>query len=101
MTALGLEESGGIYSYNFSGSTEKAYGTAAQKFIGAGLWGMFGGDGNRNGQIETLDKSPLWNNEAGTNGYLESDYNLDGQSDNQDKNNFWLPNDGQSKQVPD
>ena len=101
MTAFGIEENGGIYSYDFSTAAEKAYGSVAQKFIGAGIWGMYGGDGNRDGQVDVLDKSPLWENEVGTNGYLETDYNLNGQSDNQDKNGFWLPNDGQSKQVPD
>jgi len=101
MTAFGLEESGGIYSYDFSISAEKAYGSAAQKVIGVEIWGMFGGDGNQDGVVNALDKSPLWDSEAGTKDYLDSDYNLDGESDNQDKNGIWLPNEGQSKQVPD
>ena len=101
MTAFGLEENGGVYSYDFSVAAEKAYGSAAQKALGTGLWGMFGGNGNRDGQVDILDKSPVWINEAGTDGYLDSDYNLDGEADNPDKNDIWLPNEGQSKQVPD
>jgi PKD repeat protein len=101
MTAFGIEENGGVYSYDFTVADEKAYGVSAQKLIGAGIWGMYGGDSNRDGQVNASDKSPLWENESGTNGYLESDFNLDRQSDNQDKNECWLPNEGQSRQVPD
>jgi len=101
MTAFGLEENGGIYSYDFTIATEKAFGSGAQKFLETGAWGMYGGDGDRNGQIDVMDRSPLWENEVGSDGYLGSDYNLDMQSDNQDKNDIWVPNEGQSKQVPE
>ncbi|MCD4694905.1 MAG: PKD domain-containing protein, partial [Bacteroidales bacterium] len=100
MTAFGLEENGGIYAFDFTQAVEQAYGSAAQKLIGTGIWGMYSGDGNRDGQVETMDKSPLWDNEAGSNGYLYSDYNLDSESDNIDKNTYWVPNIGEGSQVP-
>jgi len=101
MTAFGLEENGGLYSYDFTIAAEKAFGSDAQKFLETGIWGMYGGDGDRSGQIDVEDKAPLWEDEVGTEGYLNSDYNLDKQSDNQDKSDIWEPNEGQSKQVPD
>ncbi|MCD4681724.1 MAG: hypothetical protein K8R86_00460, partial [Bacteroidales bacterium] len=101
MTAFGLEENGGIYAYDFSEADGKAYGSAAQKFMGSGIWGMYGGDGNRNGEVDALDKSPLWENEAGSKGYLDSDYNLDGHAENKDKNDNWFPNIGEGSQIPE
>jgi len=101
MSAYGLEEDGGIYIYDFSTAEGLAFGANAQKLIGTGIWGMFSGDGNKDKTIDDLDKSLIWENEAGENGYLESDYNLNGQSDNSDKNDFWFPNQGEGSQVPD
>ena len=47
-----LSESEGIYSYNFSTGATQAYGsTDAHKQIDPGVWGMIGGDGNRDGNI--------------------------------------------------
>jgi hypothetical protein len=43
----------------------------------------------------------VWETEAGTTGYLDSDYNLDQQSDNKDKDDIWTPNQGKGTQVPD
>ena len=61
---------------------------------------MIGGDGNRNGYVTETDKSPIWESQSGTQGYLDSDYNLDIQSDNQDKDDIWAPNPGKGNQVP-
>ena len=97
-----LTEAGGIYSYDFTTAAEKAYGgTFAQKQIAPGIWGMMGGDGNPDGNITTTDKSPIWDVESGTQGYLESDYNLDTQSNNKDKDDIWIPNIGAGCQVPE
>ncbi len=45
-------------------------------------------------------KIPLWENQAGTKGYLKSDYNFDTHSNNKDKDNIWAPNLGKGNQVP-
>jgi PKD repeat protein len=101
MSSNFLSESGGTYAYNFSTGTTQAYGgTSAHKQIGPGIWGMMGGDGNRDGSVTITDKTPVWDTQSGTQGYLESDYNLDMQSDNKDKDNIWAPNEGAGSLVP-
>ena len=52
------------------------------------------------GTIDVLDKSPDWDNEAGNQGYLQTDNNLDSESDNLNKNSMWQPNLGAESQVP-
>jgi PKD repeat protein len=97
-----LTETGGIYTYNFTDSANKAYSLSndGQKEIGSGIWGMFGGDGDRNGTINNFDKSTIWEIQSGTEGYLESDYNLDRNTNNKDKNDIWQSNFGKESQVP-
>ncbi len=101
LSATGLTQTGGVYTYNFSTGSGQAYGgTNAHKQIGPGVWGMFGGDGDKSGGISSGDESPLWEVTAGTKGYLGTDYNLDSQSNNKDKDNVWVPNIGKGTQVP-
>ena len=96
-----LVESGGIYTYNFSIGPNQVHGNEnGHKEIYPGIWGMIGGDGNHDGFVTETDKAPTWDNQAGNEGYLESDYNLDAQSDNKDKDDIWSPNDGKGCQVP-
>jgi hypothetical protein len=93
---------GGIYSYDFSTGINQVFGGAnGHKQISVDIWGMIGGDGNSDGLIDINDKDPLWNTQAGTNGYLPGDYNLDGEANNQDKDDIWVPNEGKSSQVPE
>jgi PKD repeat protein len=101
LSATGLAQSDGVYTYNFSTGSGQAYGgTAAHKQVGPGVWGMFGGDGTKDGTVGLNDESPTWEVSAGTKGYLGTDYNLDSQSNNQDKDNVWAPNIGKGTQVP-
>jgi hypothetical protein len=93
MSAVGLERIGSIYSYDFTGSQTQAYG-GNLKVIGPLVWGMYGGNGFADGQIDELDKTSVWDVEAGKAGYLQGDYNMDGQVDNLDKNDLWLDNNG-------
>ncbi len=101
ISATGLSQTGGIYTYNFTTGSGQAYGgTFAHKQIATNVWGMFGGNGDGNGQVDSNDEDPLWEAEAGAQGYLKSDYNFDTQSDNKDKDNIWAPNLGKGNQVP-
>jgi serine protease AprX len=101
MSAVGLTKTLGIYTYNFSTGSGQAYGgTSAHKQIAPGVWGMFGGDGTKDGTIGLTDESPTWEVTSGTKGYLGTDYNLDSQSNNKDKDNIWAPNMGTGTQVP-
>lgn len=102
ISAKALLPAGGSYIYDFTDRIDKAFGGPdAQKELGAGIWGMIAGDGDRNGMIDSGDKSTLWDIESGSAGYINTDYNLDGQSNNIDKDEYWLPNSGKGTQVPD
>lgn len=102
MSNNALVQSGGVYSYDFSSGLSQVYGESnGHKDIAPGVWGMFSGDGTADGIVNANDKSILWENETGTNGYIPSDYNLDGESNNIDKDEFWLPNISKECQVPD
>jgi len=101
MSNNAITPSGGVYSYNFSTGMNQVYGGAnGHKILIPGVWGMFSGDGDRDGNINSGDKSTTWENQAGTSGYLFSDYNLDAESNNIDKDEFWVPNIGMGSQVP-
>jgi serine protease AprX len=99
MSANALTKTSGIYTYNFSTGVGQAY-LNGHKNLGGGIYGMYGGDGDKNGSINTSDESPLWEDNAGMKGYLGTDYNLDSQSDNNDKDDIWAPNIGAGTQVP-
>jgi hypothetical protein len=101
LSAIGLTQSDGVYTYNFTTGSGQVFGGAlAQKELVPGVWGMMGGDGDANGLIDQVDKDPVWEIEAGDQGYLKSDYNLDSQSNNLDKDDIWVPNLGSGSQVP-
>jgi hypothetical protein len=90
-----------VYTYDFSTALGQAYGGAnGHKEVVPGIWAMFAADGNADGMVNSLDESPVWENEAGEEGFLNSDYNLDGQSNNIDKDDYWSPNTGKGTQVP-
>ena len=97
----GLIPAGGAYTYDFSTGSGQAFGGVnAQKELAPGVWGMFSGDGDRNGSVGTSDKNSVWTTNAGNTGYNYSDYNLDSQTNNIDKNDYWVPNIGKGTQVP-
>ncbi|MCB0804451.1 MAG: hypothetical protein KDC05_01560 [Bacteroidales bacterium] len=96
-----VNPSGGIYSYDFTSGVNQVYGGLnGHKLLAPGKWGMIGGDGNHDGNVNGSDISPLWELESGNEGYLDSDFTLDGQSDNKDKDDIWVPNQGSGTNVP-
>ena len=99
MSALGLSQSAGIYAYDFTTGMSQAY-NGGQTEIATGVYGMISGDSDGSGLIDANDKSIDWENGAGKQGYLNADLNLDSEVSNTDKNDYWLPQIGQSKQVP-
>jgi hypothetical protein len=101
MSANPATKSGGVYFYDFTAPAGQAYGTDAQKDLGNGVFGMFGGNASADNTIDDLDKTASWLFDAGLQGYLSSDLNLDGQSNNVDKNEIWIPNEGKNCQVPE
>ncbi|MCD4744715.1 MAG: hypothetical protein K8R58_00270, partial [Bacteroidales bacterium] len=90
------------FTYNFAAGANQVYGGAnGYKEIGAGVWGMVGGDGDGNSQIGNADKNDVWEVQAGTSGYLSGDFSMNAQVNNTDKNDIWVPNSGKGGQVPD
>ena len=83
----------GVYTYSFISGQNQAYG-GNLKLLGLGAWGMYSGNGNGDDQINDLDKSDVWEMDAGNSGYLMGDFNLNGQVDNRDKDDFWNENIG-------
>ncbi len=101
MSADPLLQTGDIYSYDFTTGAVQAFGTDAQKDLGSGVFGMYGGDADANGIIELDDKTIFWLLQAGKVGYLVGDFDLDGQVNNKDKNEIWLQNIYEESQLPD
>jgi hypothetical protein len=100
MSANGVTQSGGIYTYDFSTSSTKVYnGTAGYKNIYGSVWGMVAGDATHDGLIDLADKTQ-WSAFAGEKGYFDADFNRNAQVNNPDKNTYWLPNGTISCQVP-
>jgi hypothetical protein len=96
-----LTQSGGVYAYDFTTDAYQALGdNPPQKEIASGVFGMFGGDMNSNGNIGPADKT-IWTAQAGTQSYTSTDANLDGEVDNNDKNDITLQNVGEGSHVPE
>ena len=86
--------------YDFSIDLSKAYNDG-HKLLGNGIYGMIGGDGFTDGNINSIDKTNIWKNQACEEGYKEGDFNLNKQVSNPDKNKIWKPNLNSSTQLPD
>jgi len=102
LSAKGLLKTAGVYDYDYSASAGQAFGGPdGHKQLSPGVWGMFAGDGDADGQIDNEDKVDVWVPQSGSSGYKKGDFDLDGQVDNTDKLDKWKPNSGRSSQVPD
>ena len=76
------------------------YGENSVKELETDVWGMYTGDSNGNGQIQTNDKNDEWWPQVGQSGYKNCDFNLDCEVQTSDKNDCWWPNVGIGTQVP-
>jgi len=104
MSADPVEGSAGVYTYNFTTGAGTAYGGVAghkELVTGSNIYGMAGGDGDVNGEINLNDKTNVWVLQAGQAGYQYGDFNLDGQVNNPDKDDLLYENTGTTSQVPD
>ena len=63
--------------YDFTTSSSKAYGTDPMADLGGGKWGLYAGDGDRNGTINVLDYGNVVNFLFDT-GYKFGDLDLNG-----------------------
>ncbi|MCD4735650.1 MAG: hypothetical protein K8R53_06370, partial [Bacteroidales bacterium] len=102
MSAYSITKTGGIYTHDFSSGSGQVYGGInGHKEVATGVWGMIGGDGDGNGQVNNGDKNDIWAIQAGTGGYKQGDFDMNSQVNNGDKNDIWIPNTGLGGQVPD
>lgn len=93
---------GNTYDYDFTTSELKVYGGInGHKEIGPGIWGMFSGDGNKDGVINIVDKFQTWLLQSGQTGYKTADFDMNGKVNNQDKNENWLGNIYKESQIPE
>ena len=100
LSANPMIQAGNVYSYDFTTGVGQAYGGVnGHKDIGGGIFGMAGGDGLPDGQVNNGDKLDVWAVQAGSGGYLAGDFNLDVQVNNGDKNDIWRLNGGMGSQV--
>jgi hypothetical protein len=99
LSSENLNYADGKYSYDFTTSAGQAY-NSGQKDIGNGVYGMYGGDANADGEVNSADKN-VWRNQAGTAGYKSADLNMNGQADNPDKNELIVPNNNLHSQIPE
>jgi hypothetical protein len=101
ISSAGLNESSGIYSYDFSTGVSQAYGGInGHKEIEPGVWGMVAGDGNGNGLIQNTDETAVWKADLGQSGYKGGDFNMNGLVQNTDETNYWKVNLGAGGQTP-
>jgi len=101
MTSSPVIPVGITYTYDFSTALSKVYGGQnGQKLLATGYYGMFGGDGNADGFVNTGDKIEVWYVQVGSSGYKAGDFDMNGSVDNQDKLDIWTPNAGRGCQIP-
>ncbi len=104
MSSSALDFGGGSETWDFTTGLGQAYsgGGASMKHLGGGVYGLFAGDNNADGDVTAPDFNQ-WNAEttAGATGYIRSDHNLDGDATAPDFN-LWNANTtaGAASQVP-
>jgi hypothetical protein len=86
--------------YDFTTSSNKAYGSSAMKNIGGGVFALFSGDGNSSANVNNADANSVWKQENGSIGYKAGDFDLNGGVNIVDKNSYWKSNSGKSSQIP-
>ena len=80
MSASAVPLTGASVLYNFTTAQAQAYGSGPMAALAGGVFGLFSGDSNRDGQITALDFN-TWNSntKAGQTGCVADDMNLDAQ----------------------
>jgi len=103
MSRMGItlnHESGNLI--NFTTDSTKFYGSNGAKELEEGVWGMWGGDVNQDGEVTSLDYVKWFNtNRLGQSGYDSADINMDGEISKIDYEK-WIDNSilGASSQLP-
>jgi hypothetical protein len=99
-TAISLTTTSSLF--DFTSSQSSAYGVNAMKSLGNGKFGMWAGDANGDGTINSMDLNEYWIKQNATSYEYFSkpaDFNLDGNINATDLNLFWILNNGISTKV--
>jgi hypothetical protein len=88
--------------YDFTDDMSKTYtlGPDPMRDFANGKYGIFGGDSNGDGFINSNDLNLMWRPENRTSGYKLSDFTCDGFINSDDINLVWRINNGLGTQVP-
>ena len=87
-------------SLDFTNNSILLYGSRpALKQIATGVYGMYAGDANHNGIINSVDKNNYWRLQNGSSNYQSADFDLNGTVNTLDKNDFWLLNNSILQQL--
>ena len=79
----------------------RVFGTSAMQELVPGIYGLWGGDGNKDNNVTASDYLNTWLPENGTaSSYSDADFDLSGQVTAFDFLTVWLLSNGQSSQVP-
>ncbi|MDP8200980.1 MAG: right-handed parallel beta-helix repeat-containing protein [Candidatus Tenebribacter burtonii] len=70
------------------------------KEMETGVYAMYSGDADNNGEVQNNDKNDYWAVQIGQSGYLSADFDLNGEVQNNDKNDYWQYNIGYGSAVP-
>ncbi len=97
MSVVKLSLSASSANYDFSTSSNTAYGSNALK-SNNGVYCMIPCDHDANGGVNALDNN-LWKTQNGNTGYYPSDSDMNGGVNALD-NNLWKANNGSSTNVP-
>jgi len=87
--------------YDFTTGTSQFFGGDAA-LLETGAYGMYGGDGESDGDTDASDINLVWRPQNGTGWQYTKfgDYDMDGDIDASDINLVWRPNNGKGTQVP-
>lgn len=103
MSANVVQESGGVYSIDFTSSAANTHGGTSALIDLGGKFGMPAGDSNNDGNIDATDLNTWRANNGAAFNYSSngiSDFNLDGVINSVDRNDFHKKNTAKTRQVP-
>jgi len=91
--------SGTTTNLNFTDNSVMIFGTGALKLLTTGVYGMYAGDANGDGEINAVDNNLFWRVQNSQVGYKSADFNLDGEVNAVDRNNYWKVNNSKIQQL--
>lgn len=91
--------SGTVTNLDFTTNAISTFGMEAIKQIHTGVYGMYSGDANRDGEVNAFDLNAHWKLQNSLYGYRGPDFNLDGEVNSFDLNSHWNVNNSRVQQL--